>query len=74
VGSEMTRFLGGLAIAHYTARRFEEGVKYMRENWSERLMVSKLWQPHIVAWSIPVARGSDGAFNILLQHQPLTDE
>jgi TolB-like protein len=29
---EMARFLGGMAIAHYTARRFEEAVKYTREN------------------------------------------
>jgi len=32
VDPEMARFLGGIAIAHYTARRFEEAVKYTREN------------------------------------------
>jgi TolB-like protein len=32
VDPEMARFLGGLAIAHYTARRFEEAVKFTREN------------------------------------------
>lgn len=32
VDPEMARFLGGIAIAHYTARRFEEAVTYTREN------------------------------------------
>ncbi len=32
VDPEMARFIGGIAIAHYTARRFEEAVKYTREN------------------------------------------
>ena len=32
VDPEMARFLGGIAIAHYTARRFEEAVMYTREN------------------------------------------
>ena len=32
VDPEMARFLGGIAIAHYTARRFDEAVRYTREN------------------------------------------
>jgi TolB-like protein len=32
VDPEMARFLGGLAIAHYAARRFEEAVKCTQEN------------------------------------------
>ena len=32
VDPEMARFLGGLAIAHYTARRFDEAVRCTREN------------------------------------------
>jgi TolB-like protein/Tfp pilus assembly protein PilF len=29
---EMARFLGGIAIAHYTARRFDEAARYTAEN------------------------------------------
>ena len=32
VDPDMARFLGGFAIAHYTARRFEEALRYTREN------------------------------------------
>ena len=32
VDPDMARFLGGIAIAHYTARRFEEALRFTREN------------------------------------------
>ncbi len=32
VDPEMARFMGGIAIAHYTARRFDEAVRYTEEN------------------------------------------
>jgi TolB-like protein len=32
IDPDMARFLGGFAIAHYTARRFEEALRYTREN------------------------------------------
>jgi TolB-like protein len=72
VDPDMARFRGAIAIAHYTARRFEEAVHYTRENVRLRPGFQGAQRLHAasLAQSGRLAEARAVLSNLLRVHQP----